>query len=51
VRHAGNICYLLREMVRAFGGSVGGAIQHVKVGVVVGLRYRRNDLLIYIDSP
>jgi hypothetical protein len=25
-------------MVRTFGGSVDGAIQHVKIGVVVGLK-------------
>src|SRR5712691_4801836 len=42
VRHAGNICGLLREMIGAFGGSVGGAIQHVKAGVVVGLILRQH---------
>src|SRR6266446_5763967 len=42
VRHAGNICCLLREMIGVFGGSVGGAIQHVKTGVVVGIFLSRH---------
>jgi hypothetical protein len=29
-------------MVRTFGGSVDGAIQHVKIGVVVGLKRSMN---------
>src|SRR6266704_5291741 len=37
VRHAGNICCLLIEMIGVFGDSVGGENQHVKAGVVVGL--------------
>jgi hypothetical protein len=37
-RHAGNICCLLIEMIGVFGDSVGGENQHVKAGVVVGLK-------------
>src|SRR5712692_6683695 len=47
VRHAGNICCLLREMIGACGGSVGGAIQHVKAGVVVGLINPTRESLMY----
>jgi hypothetical protein len=37
VRHTGNICCLLIEMIGVLGDSVGGENQHVKAGAVVGL--------------